>query len=125
MNYKIKDGVVVVGKVEIGTVKPMTNNIRVAIGREVEYVPLDTVGLTETVEQVVAKQVKAYCPFTNVLGFSDIRTLFDPVQSHAVYGVPKRHEQAVKAELKRLKATRLRVVRTVTDLVIVCFKVNI
>jgi hypothetical protein len=52
-----------------------------------------------------------------------IQTLFDPVQTHAVYGVTADNLSEVKKELKALGATRFRVLKTgFGTLRIVCFK---
>lgn len=58
-----------------------------------------------------------------VLGYQ-VQELFDPVQTHAVYGVP--HEQAdeVKQRLKQLGAVRFRMVKNRYGFTIVCFKLK-
>jgi len=54
-----------------------------------------------------------------------VRTLFDPVQTHAVYGVHPDNVAKVKSELKEeFKATRFRVVTAGTGNKIVCFKLK-
>lgn len=55
-----------------------------------------------------------------------IRTLFDPVQTHAVYNVTLDEVDAVKNELKAVKATRFRIVKTqlIENNCIVCFKLK-
>lgn len=54
-----------------------------------------------------------------------IQELFDPIQTHAVYNVPKEEVDTVKKILYQNGATRLRVVRANSkDLRIVCFKYN-
>ncbi len=51
------------------------------------------------------------------------RPLFDPIQTHALYGVRKEDVFEVKAELKKFGATRFRVVKSgIIGLVIVCYK---
>lgn len=53
----------------------------------------------------------------------DIRELFDPVQTHAVYGVYKQDVPEVKRLLKEKGATRFRIVKNrITGMCIVCFK---
>lgn len=62
-------------------------------------------------------------PFKSVCGYSDIRSLWDPIQTHAVYSVNKDDMERVKAALKELGATRFRIVKPhVPYLVIICFK---
>lgn len=53
----------------------------------------------------------------------DIRELFDPIQTHAAYGVPTEQVTIVKQTLKAKGATRFRVVKSgIVGQVIVCFK---
>lgn len=59
-----------------------------------------------------------------VLGF-EVRELFDPIQTHAAYGVPVEDVDLVKERLRELGAVRFRVVRTgITGVKIVCFKLK-
>lgn len=58
---------------------------------------------------------------TEVMGF-EVRELFDPVQTHAVYGVPANCESQVRDELRAMGATRLRKVKTAYQSLIICFK---
>lgn len=60
-----------------------------------------------------------------VLGY-EVRKLFDPVQTHAAYGVPVTMKDQVVSALKEKGATRFRVVKNtyLKDLVIICFKIN-
>ena len=51
-----------------------------------------------------------------------IKTLFDPVQTHAVYAVHYDDLEQVKERLREAGAKRLRVVKASVDLRIVCFK---
>jgi len=55
-----------------------------------------------------------------------VKELFDPIQTHAVYGVTRDTVPQVKLFLKQsCGATRFRVVKTrASDLVIVCFKLK-
>lgn len=53
----------------------------------------------------------------------DIREIFDPVQTHAVYKVPVEDVDDLKKGLKEKGATRFRVVKSgIKGLVIICFK---
>jgi len=56
-----------------------------------------------------------------------VETLFDPVQTHAAYRVPKLNVDALKAELKtKHGATRFRIVKSgIEGVVIVCFKLKV
>jgi hypothetical protein len=55
----------------------------------------------------------------------DVRELFDPVQTHAVYGLYPSEVARVKQELKEnLKATRFRVVTNSMGGKILCFKIK-
>ena len=55
----------------------------------------------------------------------DMRELFDPIQSHAVYGIHPSDVDRVKQDLKEsLKATRFRVVTTRYGSKIICFKLK-
>jgi hypothetical protein len=58
-----------------------------------------------------------------VIGFQ-IRSLFDPVQTHAAYGVPAHRVDEVKAALKATGANRFRLVKNSYGMVAVCFKVK-
>ena len=53
-----------------------------------------------------------------------IKELFDPVQTHAVYGVMAEDLQAVKDTLAEAGAKRLRVVKVDKFLRIVCYKMR-
>lgn len=55
---------------------------------------------------------------------SYIQELFDPVQTHAIYGVSKSRMNEAKDMLKKHGAKRFRIVnpRAAKDLVIICFK---
>jgi|TARA_B110000240_G_C13113544_1_gene289438 hypothetical protein len=55
-----------------------------------------------------------------IIGFR-IRELFDPVQTHAAYGVPAARVDEVKAALKATGAKRFRTVKN-NGMAIVCFK---
>ena len=55
---------------------------------------------------------------------SYIQTIFDPVQTHALYGVTKSDRDEAKAALKKAGAGRLRVVSNRHGFVIICFKVK-
>lgn len=61
----------------------------------------------------------------SILGF-EVREIFDPVQSHAVYSVPTSRVDDVKAELKSKGASNFRVVKVkaIKGLSIVCFKMK-
>lgn len=55
----------------------------------------------------------------------DIRKLFDPVQTHAVYKVYEQNIDEVKSALKEQGATRFRIVKTgIKGIFIVCFKIK-
>ena len=58
-----------------------------------------------------------------VLGFQ-VQELFDPVQTHAVYGVPHNQADEVKQRLKELGAVRFRMVKNRYGFTIVCFKLK-
>ncbi len=56
----------------------------------------------------------------------DIRSLFDPVQTHAAYQICEERVPAIRASLKSLGATRFRIVKTrIKGLVVVCFKMKV
>ena len=50
------------------------------------------------------------------------QTLFDPIQTHAVYGIPKSNKETIKLELKALGAKKFRIVNANSSaFIIVCF----
>lgn len=52
-----------------------------------------------------------------------VRTLFDPVQTHAVYGVHPNNVAKIKSALKdQVNATRFRIVTSGLGSKIICFK---
>ena len=51
-------------------------------------------------------------------------TLFDPVQTHGLYGISKDEVDTFKKKLKELGANRFRVVKASGDFRILCFKAN-
>ena len=53
---------------------------------------------------------------------SYVQTLFDPIQTHALYGVPKRDAAEAKEALKAIGAKRFRVVNNSFGFAIICFK---
>ena len=55
---------------------------------------------------------------------SYVQTLFDPVQTHALYGIPKRDADEAKEALKAIGAKRFRVVNNAFGFSIICFKIN-
>ena len=55
---------------------------------------------------------------------SFIQTIFDRVQTHALYGVPKRDADEAKEALKAIGAKRLRVVNNSFGFAIICFKIT-
>lgn len=61
----------------------------------------------------------------SILGY-EVKKLFDPVQTHAAYGVPVTMKDQVIAALKAKGATRFRTVKNtyLKELVIVCFKMK-
>lgn len=60
----------------------------------------------------------------HILGF-EVKGLFDPVQTHAAYGVPPSQKEQVVAALKEKGATRFRFVKaTYSNTIIVCFKLK-
>lgn len=54
----------------------------------------------------------------------EVRKLFDPIQTHAAYGVPLEQVDRVKEVLRERGATRFRVQNTPSGLRIVCFKLK-
>ena len=53
----------------------------------------------------------------------EVRPLFDPIQTHAVYGVLVENVAALKEGLRAQGATKFRIVKTgIKGIVIVCFK---
>ena len=59
----------------------------------------------------------------SILGYQ-VNKLFDPVQTHAAYGVPVSEKDRVVAALKEKGATRFRIVKTGYGTLIVCFKMK-
>ena len=55
---------------------------------------------------------------------SYVQTLFDPVQTHALYGVLKRDAAEAKEALKAIGAKRFRVVNNSFGFSIICFKIK-
>jgi phospholipase/lecithinase/hemolysin len=53
---------------------------------------------------------------------SYIETIFDPIQTHALYGVTKSFKNEAVSALKEAGAKRLRVVSNKFGFVIICFK---
>ena len=60
--------------------------------------------------------------FTILGDLQDVRKLFDPIQTHAVYQVPTDRIDEVKSKLKQIGAKRFRVVKAIAAN-IVCFKI--
>ena len=60
-----------------------------------------------------------------VSGFSyfKIDTLFDPIQTHAIYGISKCDIEPIKNKLKPI-ANRFRKVKANNDSYILCFKIK-
>jgi hypothetical protein len=56
---------------------------------------------------------------------SYVQTLFDPVQTHALYGVLKRDAAEAKEALKAIGAKRFRVVNNSFGFSIICFKIKL
>lgn len=62
---------------------------------------------------------------TNDFRGSYIQSLFDPVQTHALYGIWKDDLEEAKKILKKNGATRFRVVKVrKSDRIILCFKIK-
>jgi len=59
----------------------------------------------------------------SIFGFS-IQTLFDPVQTHAVYNVPAERVDEVKQFLKTAGAIQFRLVKNKNRNVAICFKLK-
>lgn len=55
---------------------------------------------------------------------SYISTIFDPIQTHALYGVSKTQKDEAKAALKKIGAKRFRVVNNDFGMSIICFKMS-
>ena len=74
-------------------------------------------------KQQVLNEERGLTPIQNVSGYR-VQELFDPVQTHGVYGVPDYGVNSVVAEAKeRYGATCFRIVKvTNSNLRIVCFK---
>jgi hypothetical protein len=62
---------------------------------------------------------------TNRFSGSFVQTLFDPVQTHALYGIPKRDAAEAKEALKAIGAKRFRVVNNSFGFSIICFKIKL
>jgi hypothetical protein len=62
---------------------------------------------------------------TNKFRGSYVQTLFDPVQTHALYGIPKRDAAEAKEALKAIGAKRFRVVNNSFGFSIICFKIKL
>ena len=59
----------------------------------------------------------------SVLGF-EVRELFDPIQTHAAYGVPVERVDLVKERLRELGAVRFRKVKNGLGNINLCFKLK-
>ena len=60
----------------------------------------------------------------SILGYR-VQELFDPIQTHAAYNVPRSQVDKVKEVLREQGATRFRLVKPqVEGVVIVCFKLK-
>jgi len=55
---------------------------------------------------------------------SYVKTLHDPIQTHALYGVSNEDVYRAKLELSKVGAVRFRLVKTSYGLTIVCFKLK-
>jgi hypothetical protein len=55
---------------------------------------------------------------------SYVQTVFDPVQTHALYGITKGEAAEAKEALKAIGAKRFRVVNNSYGFAIICFKIN-
>ena len=51
-----------------------------------------------------------------------IQKIYDPIQTHAVYGITKEDLDKVKKVLTDYKCSRFRTVKTRTNFIILCFK---
>lgn len=61
---------------------------------------------------------------TNQFRGSYVQTIFDPIQTHALYGVSKTQKDDAKAALKKIGAKRFRVVNNDFGMSIICFKIK-
>ena len=55
---------------------------------------------------------------------SYIQTIFDPIQTHALYGVMKDDAPKAKKLLKEAGASRFRVIKNNFGFAIICFKIK-
>ena len=55
---------------------------------------------------------------------SYVQTIFDRVQTHALYGISKSQKDEAKEALKKIGAKRFRVVNNDFGMSIICFKIN-
>jgi hypothetical protein len=61
----------------------------------------------------------------NTFQGKEVRELFDPIQTHAVYGVYPCEVDSIKLALKeKLNATRFRIVTNMMGGKIICFKLK-
>ena len=56
---------------------------------------------------------------------SYVQTIFDRVQTHALYGIPKSDAAEAKEALKAIGAKRFRVVNNSFGFAIICFKIKL
>jgi hypothetical protein len=61
---------------------------------------------------------------TSKFNGSYIQTIFDSVQTHALYGVTKSFKNEAVSALKEAGAKRLRVVSNTFGFVVICFKIK-
>lgn len=61
---------------------------------------------------------------TNNFNGSYVKTIFDYVQTHALYGVAKSECTRAKEELKKIGATSFRVVNNGFGFSIICFRMK-
>ena len=55
---------------------------------------------------------------------SYVQTIFDPIQTHALYGITKSQKDDAIEELKEIGAKRFRVVNNRYGFSIICFKLK-
>lgn len=79
-------------------------------------------GLKTAQNEFVKSAVKNLLP-THV-SVNDVKEIYDPIQTHAIYNIPVSMLDDLKAKLKIIGARKFRKVKSTGDLVILCFNGN-
>lgn len=79
-------------------------------------------GLKPAQNEIVKNAVKNLLP--THISVNDVKEIYDPIQTHAIYNVPVGMLNDLKAKLKTVGARKFRKVKSAGDLVILCFNGN-